>query len=163
MQRQTVFAADGKIEPEEGPIETSLEDYGADVDHRERTARIDEPSASEFGVDDRPEVTNTDDGEQAGLYLMGDPDQQTLDGESAAGQSRFEEFPLFFLFSSRRRGDASASCFAARLPLVPLASFAHCVRSTTRRDRSRAVHLRSLLSLRSVPPVQPRPHEDCPP
>ena len=89
VQRQMVFAEGGEIEPEEGPVGTSLEDYGAEVDHRERTTRIDEPSASEFGVDDRPEVTKTDRGEQAGLYLMGDPDQQTLGGESAAGQSRF--------------------------------------------------------------------------
>lgn len=89
VQRQMVFMEGGEIEPEEGPVGTSLEDYGADVDHRERTTRIDQPSASEFGVDDRLEVTNTEDGEQAGLYLIGDPDQQTLDGESAAGQSRF--------------------------------------------------------------------------
>ena len=89
VQRQMVFAESGEIEPEEGPIGTSLEDYGAEVDHRERATKIDEPSASEFGVDDRPEFTKTDDGEQAGLYLMGDPDQQTLGGEQAAGQSRF--------------------------------------------------------------------------
>ena len=48
-----------------------------------------EPNASEFGVDDRPEVTRTDTGEQAGLYLMGNPDQQILGGKSAAKQSRF--------------------------------------------------------------------------
>ena len=66
VQRQMVFAEDGKIEPEEGPIGTSLEDYGAEVDHRERTTRIDEPSASEFGVDDRPEVTKADTGGRRG-------------------------------------------------------------------------------------------------
>jgi len=89
VQRQMVFAEGGEIEPEEGPVGTSLEDYGAEIDHRERTAKIDQPSASEFGVDDRPEVSKTDTGEQAGLYLMGDPNQQTLGGESAAEQSRF--------------------------------------------------------------------------
>ena len=59
------------------------------MDHQERSPRLDEPSASEFGVDDRPEVTNTDAGEQTGLYLMDNPDQQTPNGESAAKQSRF--------------------------------------------------------------------------
>ena len=88
IERQMVFAEDG-LAPEEGPVETSLEDFGAAVDHRERTTRIDEPSASEFGVDDRPEVLRTDDSEQAGLFVSNDQDQRTLDGECAAGQSRF--------------------------------------------------------------------------
>jgi len=82
-------ATTSEIEPEEGPVGTSLEDYGAEVAHRERTTRIDQPSVTEFGVDDRPEVTKSDDGEQAGLYHMGDPDQQTLRGKSAVGQLRF--------------------------------------------------------------------------
>jgi len=89
VQRQMVFAEGGEIEPEEGPVGTSLEDFGAVVDHRERTARIDEPSASEFGIDDRPEVTNTEEGEQSGLFTSVDEDQRTLDGEQAAGQSKF--------------------------------------------------------------------------
>jgi hypothetical protein len=89
MQRQMVFAESGEIEPEEGPVSTSLEDFGAAVDHRERTTRLDEPSASEFGVDDRPEVTKTNNGEQSGLFTSAAEDQRTLDGEQAAGQLKF--------------------------------------------------------------------------
>jgi len=89
VQRQMVFTEDGEIEPEEGPVGTSLEDFGAAVDHRERTARIDEPSATEFGVDDRPEVTKADGSEQSGLFTNADEEQRTLDGEQAAGRSLF--------------------------------------------------------------------------
>lgn len=89
IQQQMVFAGGGEIEPEEGPVGTSLEDFGADVDHRERTIRIDEPRTSEFGVDDRPEVKRADDGEQNGLFISADKDQCTLDGDQAARQSKF--------------------------------------------------------------------------
>jgi len=89
IQRQMVFAEGGEMEPEEGPVGTSLADFGAAVDHRERTARIDEPSASEFGVDDRPEVKKADDGEQSGLFTSVDDDQRTINGEQAAGRSLF--------------------------------------------------------------------------
>jgi hypothetical protein len=54
------FAEGGEIEPEEGPIGTSLEDFGADIDHRERETQVEQASASEFGVDDRPEVRTSD-------------------------------------------------------------------------------------------------------
>ena len=89
VQHQMVLAEGGEIEPEEGPVGTSLEDFGAAVDHRERTTRIDEPSATEFGIDDRPEVTNTEEGEQSGLFTSVDEEQRTLNGEQAAGQSKF--------------------------------------------------------------------------
>lgn len=89
VQRQMVFADDGEMEPEEGAVGTSLVDFGADIDHRERTARTDEPSASEFGVDDRPEVTKANDGEQGALFASADENQRTLDGEQAAGRSLF--------------------------------------------------------------------------
>lgn len=56
IQRQTVFGDDGQLEVTETSVETSLNDFGADVDHRERDSRLGRPEASEFGVDDRPEV-----------------------------------------------------------------------------------------------------------
>ena len=84
-----VFAEGGEIEPEEGPVGTSLEDFGAEVDHRERESEIEQASASEFGVDDRPEVKRTESGEQAGLFTSAAEDQRTLDGKQAAGRSLF--------------------------------------------------------------------------
>ena len=84
-----VFAEDGEIEPEEGPVGTSLEDYGAEVDHRERDSQVEQASASEFGIDDRPEVKRAESGEQVGLFTSAAEEQQTLDGEQAAGRSLF--------------------------------------------------------------------------
>ena len=89
VQRQMVFADGGEIEPEEGPVGTSLEDFGADVDHRERETRVEQASASEFGVDDRPEVKRSEHGEQGALFTSADEDQRTLRGEQAAGRSLY--------------------------------------------------------------------------
>jgi len=89
VQQQMVFAEGGEIEPEEGPVGTSLEDFGAEVDHRERESEIEQASASEFGVDDRPEVKRAKSGEQAGLFTSAAEDQRTLDGKQAAGRSLF--------------------------------------------------------------------------
>ena len=89
VQRQMVFAEDGEIEPEEGPIGTSLEDFGAEVDHRERETQVEQASASEFGVDDRPEVKRAKSGEQARLFVSTAEDQRTLNGEQVAGRSLF--------------------------------------------------------------------------
>ena len=91
VQRQMVFAEGGEIEPEEGPIGTSLEDFGAEVDHRERESEIEQASASEFGVDDRPEVkwAESGEGKQTELFTSAAEDQRTLDGKQAAGRSLF--------------------------------------------------------------------------
>ena len=89
VQRQMVFGEGGEIEPEEGPVGTSLEDFGADVDHRERETQIEQASASEFGVDDRPEVRQAKTGEQGALFTSVGEDQRTLAGEKAAGRSLF--------------------------------------------------------------------------
>jgi hypothetical protein len=78
------------IEPAEESVETSLEAFGANVDHRERDTRIDQPEATSFGVDDRKTVTRTDGGEQRALFADTDDDQQTLTGERAASQCLFE-------------------------------------------------------------------------
>ena len=89
VQRQMVFAEDGEIEPEERPVGTSLEDFGAEVDHRERETQVEQASASEFGVDDRPEVKRAESGEQARLFTSAAKDQRTLSGEQASGRSLF--------------------------------------------------------------------------
>jgi hypothetical protein len=78
------------IEPSEESVETSLEAFGASVDHRERDTRIDQPEASTFGVDDRKTVTRGDGGEQRALFADTDDDQQTLTGERAASQCLFD-------------------------------------------------------------------------
>jgi hypothetical protein len=78
------------IEPAEESVETSLEAFGASVDHRERDTRIDQPEATSFGVDDRKTVTRGDGGEQRALFADTDDDQQTLTGERAASQCLFE-------------------------------------------------------------------------
>ena len=44
---------------------------------------------SEFGVDDRPEVERSSEGDQSTLFADTDADQQTLAGEQAAGQCLF--------------------------------------------------------------------------
>jgi hypothetical protein len=81
---------DGAIEPAEESVETSLETWGADVDHRERDTRIEQPEASSFGVDDRKTVTRGDGGEQRALFADTADDQQTLGGERAVSQCLFE-------------------------------------------------------------------------
>ena len=78
------------IEPSKESVETSLETFGADVDHRERDTRIDQPAATAFGVDDRKTVTRNGGGEQHALFADTNDDQQTLTGERAASQCLFE-------------------------------------------------------------------------
>jgi hypothetical protein len=68
IQRQTAFGDDGQLEVTESSVETSLENFGADVDHRDRDSRLGRPRASEFGVDDRPEVEQTSEGDQSTLF-----------------------------------------------------------------------------------------------
>ncbi|AGB33928.1 MULTISPECIES: hypothetical protein [Halobacteriales] len=91
IQRQTAFGDDGQLEVTETSVETSLEDFGADVDHRDRDSRLDQPEACEFGVDDRPEVEQTSEGDQSTLFADTDEDQQTLAGDDAAARCLFEE------------------------------------------------------------------------
>lgn len=90
IQRQTAFGDDGQLEVTETSVETSLEDFGADVDHRDRCSRRDRPEASEFGVDDRPEVEQPSEGDQSTLFADTDESQQTLTGADAAARCLFE-------------------------------------------------------------------------
>ena len=91
VQRQTAFGDDGELEITETNVETSLDDFGADVDHRDRNSRLDRPEASVFGVDDRPEIVQSSTGEQSSLFADTDADQQTLTGDDAAIRCLFEE------------------------------------------------------------------------
>ncbi len=68
MQRQTAFSDDGHLEITETSIETSLEDFGVEVDYRERDSRLDRPAASQFGVGDRPQVAQSSKGDQSTLF-----------------------------------------------------------------------------------------------
>lgn len=91
IQRQTAFSEDAQLELAETSVETALEDFGADVDHRDRDSRLDRPEASEFGVDDRPEVAQSSTGDQSTLFADTDADQQTLTGDEAAMQCLFRD------------------------------------------------------------------------
>jgi len=91
IHQQAVFTDNGDLEPEADSVETSLEAFGAEVDHRQRESELDRPTASEFGVDDRPEANRTDIGEQHSLFADIDSDQQTLEDESAAARFLFED------------------------------------------------------------------------
>ena len=91
IHRQTAFGDDGQLEITESSVETSLADFGADVDHRKRDSRIDRPEASKFGVDDRPEVTRSTESDQSKLFAETADDQQTLTGDDAAMQCLFDE------------------------------------------------------------------------
>ena len=91
IHQQTAFDENGQLEVTESSVETSLEDFGADVDHRDRDSRLDRPEASEFGVDDRPEMTRSTESDQSNLFAETDDDQQTLTGDDAAMQCLFDE------------------------------------------------------------------------
>lgn len=84
------FTDDGGLEADETPVETKLDDWGVDVDDRQRESRLDQPRASEFGVDNRPEARSRSAGEQKPLFPQTAEDQQALDGGS----------PLRFLFAA---------------------------------------------------------------
>jgi hypothetical protein len=89
IQRQATFGQTGELEVSDEPVETSLVDFGAEVDHRERTPRVDQPEAETFGQDDRPEKRRRREAEQFPLFADVETDQQTLDGETAAFRSLF--------------------------------------------------------------------------
>lgn len=93
VSQQFTFGESGDLEPSEESVETSLEHFGADVDHRERTSRRDRPAATQFGVDDRPEAKRSDSGEQGALFADTTEDQRTLTGERAAARCLFVDGP----------------------------------------------------------------------
>ena len=88
VAHQASFSADGAVEVE-GSTETDLCDWGAEVG-RETETRTEKARASEFGVDDRPEVEERDAGEQEALFVGGDEAQKTLDGGQSGQRCTFE-------------------------------------------------------------------------
>lgn len=90
VEQQMVFDDKGDLKPNGESVETSLESFGAEVDHQDRPTRIAEPAASEFGIDDRTEVTRASESDQHSLFSDVENDQQTLDGDDAANQCLFE-------------------------------------------------------------------------
>ena len=91
VHRQTAFGDDGQLEITERSVETSLEDFGAEIDHRNCDSRLDRPAASQFGVDDRPEVIQSSESDQSSLFADTDEDQRTLEGNDAAARCLYEE------------------------------------------------------------------------
>lgn len=90
VHHQARFTDDGEVSADGEVADTSLDDFGVDVDGRDRETRLDRPEASEFGVDDRPSVEQSEDGEQVALFADVAADQRTLDGGPASEQFRFE-------------------------------------------------------------------------
>ena len=90
VEQQMVFDDAGGLKPDGKSVESSLESFGAEVDHQDRPTRIEEPAASEFGVDDRTEVTGAGESDQHSLFSDVKNDQQTLGGDSATNQCLFE-------------------------------------------------------------------------
>ena len=91
IQRRTAFGDNGQLGVTETSVETSLGDFGADVNHCDRDSRLDLPEASAFGVGDRPEAEQTSEGNQSTLSTDTDEDQQTLAGDDAAIRCLFDE------------------------------------------------------------------------
>jgi hypothetical protein len=81
IHHQASFGSDGEIVVA-GTTETSLDQFGVDIDHRDPDSRIDRPEASQFGIDDRPtDTNNSGDGVQSPLVAPELDTQETLDGD----------------------------------------------------------------------------------
>ena len=89
-EQQLVFGDDGNLESDEDSVETSLEAFGAEVDHSEGSSRVAQPAASRFGVDDRAETSQRTESDQHSLFADVDADQQTLGGADAATRCLFD-------------------------------------------------------------------------
>ena len=89
-EQQLVFGDDGDLEPDEDSVETSLEAFGAEVDHSEGSSRVAQPTASRFGVDDRAETSQRTESDQHSLFADVDDGQQTLGGADAATRCLFD-------------------------------------------------------------------------
>lgn len=87
IARQARLGTEG-VEVDDDPVETDFRDWGLDLDTREREPQIEQPEASEFGVDDRKVATRTR-SEQEALFEPVAEDQVSLDGSSATGISKF--------------------------------------------------------------------------
>ena len=95
IHQQITFGDDGRLEVTESSVETSLEDLGADVDQCERDSRIDRSEATEFGVDDRPEVTRSSESDQSNLFVEMAEDQQTLTDDAEFSIWGYDAFEIY--------------------------------------------------------------------
>lgn len=89
-EQQMVFGDDGEIEPDGDTVETSLEAFGAEVDHSEGSGQVAKPSATQFGIDDRAQTTSQrTESDQRSLFADVESGQQTLGGDDAANRCLF--------------------------------------------------------------------------
>ncbi|GAA0451534.1 hypothetical protein GCM10008985_03960 [Halococcus dombrowskii] len=88
-EQQMVFGDDGEIEPNGDAVETSLEAFGAEVDHSEGSGRVVKPSATRFGIDDRAQTSQRTESDQRSLFADVESGQQTLGGDDAATRCLF--------------------------------------------------------------------------
>ncbi|EMA56642.1 hypothetical protein C451_01418 [Halococcus thailandensis JCM 13552] len=85
-----VFGDDGEIEPDGDTVETSLEVFGAEIDHSEGSGRVAKPSATRFGIDDRAQTpSQRTESDQRSLFADVESGQQTLGGDDAATRCLF--------------------------------------------------------------------------
>ncbi|MFC6837852.1 hypothetical protein [Halomarina ordinaria] len=91
IEFQTAFGESGELEITETSVEPALEDFGVEVDPRERERRLAQPVASGFGIDDRPEVASQTKSEQSRLVTEENENQRTLSGEPARDPCLYEE------------------------------------------------------------------------
>jgi hypothetical protein len=81
IHHQASFGEDGEIVVQ-GTTETSLDQFGIDLDHRDPDSRVDKPEATEFGIDDRPQIKQaSQEGTQVPLVASIHEEQETLCGE----------------------------------------------------------------------------------
>jgi hypothetical protein len=88
-EQQMVFGDDGEIEPDGDAVETSLEAFGAEVDHSEGSGQVAKPSATRFGIDDRAQTSQRTESDQRSLFADVESGQQTLGGDDAATRCLF--------------------------------------------------------------------------
>jgi len=82
VSQQASFGDDGSLETSDDPVETSLDDWGMDLDHQKRETRIDQPEAS-LTADTRPTRGSVDAGEQEALFHETKNGQMNLTGDVA--------------------------------------------------------------------------------
>jgi hypothetical protein len=82
VSQQAQFAEDGSVETSDEPVETSLDDWGMDIDHQDRETRVEKPEASLL-ADTRPTEESRSPGEQEELFHTTANGQMDLTGGAA--------------------------------------------------------------------------------
>ena len=91
--QQLVFGEGGDLEAGSSEFDTTLLEYGIQIESQMRPTRLDQPSSREF-IDDRPSANEVvgetqSSGSQRPLFAATKPDQWTLDGQLAHLQFLF--------------------------------------------------------------------------